>query len=83
MRYRKDPALTSQFVSTWPPKTFALVPEAFSEENGMMNASMKIVRRKIVARYAERLRRLHGAEEDPLNEANREVLRAWLERARP
>jgi long-chain acyl-CoA synthetase len=83
MRYRKDPALTSQFVSTWTPKTFALVPEAFSEENGMMNASMKIVRRKILARYGERLRRLYGPEEDPLNGANREVLRSWLERARP
>jgi len=83
MRYRKDPELTSLFVSTWTPKTFALVPEAFSEENGMMNASMKIVRRKIVSRYTERLRRLYAEEEDPLSMANREVLRSWLERTRP
>jgi long-chain acyl-CoA synthetase len=82
MRYRKDPELTSLFVSTWAPKTFALVPETFSEESGMMNASMKIVRRRIVARYTERIRRLYAEEEDPLSMANREVLRAWLERTR-
>jgi long-chain acyl-CoA synthetase len=82
VRYRKDPVLTSLFVSTWTPKTYALVPEAFNEENGMMNASMKIVRRRIVTRYAERIRRLYAVEEDPLSMANREVLRSWLERPR-
>ncbi len=78
LRYRKDPLLSSQFVSTWTPRTFALVPEPFAEDNGMMNASMKVVRRAIVARYRERIRRLYGEEDDPLNDANREVLRAWL-----
>ena len=78
MRYRKDPVLSSQFVSTWTPRTFALVAEPFAEDNGMMNASMKVVRRAVVARYQERIRRLYGEEDDPLNDANREVLRLWL-----
>ena len=38
LRYRKDPVLTSQFVSVWTPKTFALLAEPFGEENGTMNA---------------------------------------------
>jgi long-chain acyl-CoA synthetase len=83
LRYRKDPVLTSQFVSAWTPKTFALLPEAFGEENGTMNASMKIVRRNVVALYEDRIRRLYGEEEDPLSPANREVLRAWLRRSSP
>ena len=78
MRYRKDPDLTSLFVSTWTPKTFALLPFAFSEENGTMNASLKIVRRRIVERCRERIGRLYGEEEDPVNPANREVLRQTL-----
>lgn len=30
LRYRKDPALTSTFVTAWTPKTFALLPEGFT-----------------------------------------------------
>ena len=78
MSYRRDPALTSLFVSAWTPKTYALLPRPFSEENGMMNASLKIVRRRIVSCYEQRIRRLYGEEEDPLNPANREVLRQLL-----
>jgi long-chain acyl-CoA synthetase len=81
MRYRKDPALKTLFVADWTPKTFALLPEAFAEDNGMMNASMKIVRRAIVSRYQARIDRLYAGEEDPVNAANREVLRSWLRRA--
>ncbi|HEY9595389.1 MAG TPA: AMP-binding protein [Spirochaetia bacterium] len=80
MRYRKDPGLASQFVVTWAPKTFAFLPEPFEESNGMMNASMKIVRRRIVAAYQSRIDRLYAGEEDPMNPANREVLRSWLAR---
>jgi long-chain acyl-CoA synthetase len=79
MRYRKDPALTSLFVADWTPKTYALLPEAFCEANGTMNASMKIVRRVIVSRYCNRIEKLYGEEEDPLNAANRAVLRSLLE----
>jgi long-chain acyl-CoA synthetase len=81
MRYRKDPGLKSLFVADWTPRTFAFLPEAFGEDNGMMNASMKIVRRAIVARYQNRIARLYTEEEDPVNAANREVLRSWLQRA--
>ena len=78
LSYRKDPVLTSLFVSTWTPKTYALLPEPFSEENGMVNASLKIVRRKIVSCYQERLKRLYAEEEDPLNPVNRGVLQRLL-----
>jgi long-chain acyl-CoA synthetase len=81
IRYRKDPDLKMLFVAEWTPKTFALLPETFAEDNGMMNASMKIVRRTIVSRYRARIERLYDEEEDPLNAANREVLRSWLQRA--
>ena len=81
LRYRKDPGLTSLFVSAWTPRTFALLPEPFGEENGTMNAGMKIVRRNVVTLYKERIQRLYGEEEDPLTPANREVLRSWLQKA--
>jgi long-chain acyl-CoA synthetase len=83
LRYRSDPALKSLFVADWTPKTYALLPEAFSESNGTMNAGMKIVRRAIVSRYRNRIEKLYGEEEDPLNPANRTVLRSLLERAVP
>ena len=82
MRYRKDPVLTSLFVSDWTPKTFALLPEEFCESNGMMNASMKIVRRAVVARYATASEAVRGGG-GPAEPANREVLRSLLEHAAP
>jgi long-chain acyl-CoA synthetase len=80
LRYRKDPALSSMFVDTWTANIFALLSEAFSEENGTMNASLKIVHRKIVERHQKRIQRLYGEEEDPLNLSNRDALRFWLTR---
>lgn len=43
-----------------------------------MNASLKLVRRRIVERFKERIHRLYDDEEDPLNASNREALRCWL-----
>lgn len=82
LRYRKDPQLTAQFMSEWAPKTFAILPEAFSEENGMVNSSMKMVRRRIVKACQERIDGLYGAEENPVNPANRAALRAWIGKGR-
>ena len=41
--------------SRWLPSTFALITEGFTEDNGLMNSTMKIVRPKINESYKDRI----------------------------
>jgi long-chain acyl-CoA synthetase len=43
------------FPSRWIPSTFALITEGFTEENKLMNSTMKVVRPKIIEFYKERI----------------------------
>ena len=46
-RFRKGGDLSSMFPDRWLPTTFAVLPEPFTEQNGMVNSTMKIVRGKV------------------------------------
>ena len=73
--YKTDKKLSAKFMPQWVPKTFALLPEEFSEDNGMINSTLKMVRRKIVNTYKDRIARLYTDEADPLNRENIEALK--------
>ena len=47
------------FPERWLPSRIAVLDEPFTEQNGLMNSTMKIVRGKIEARYKDRLAELH------------------------
>lgn len=36
-------------------RKFIILPEGFTQENGLMTASMKVIRPKVIARYANLL----------------------------
>lgn len=46
-RFRKGGDLSALFPDRWLPAAFAILPEPFTEQNGMVNSTMKIVRGKI------------------------------------
>lgn len=53
------------------PKAIAVLPEAFTEQNHLMNSSMKIVRGKVEERYADRIEYAYTTEgKELLNEKN-------------
>lgn len=53
------------------PKAIAVLPEAFTEQNHLMNSSMKIVRGKVEQRYADRIEYAYTTEgKELLNEKN-------------
>ena len=60
--FRKGGAYEGMFPERWIPAAFALLPEAFTEQNQLMNSTMKIVRGKIEKHYADRLEKLMTAE---------------------
>ncbi|OQX88085.1 long-chain fatty acid--CoA ligase [candidate division KSB1 bacterium 4484_87] len=61
-RYRKEPEYQKQFPGKWIPATFALLGEPFTEENGFINSTMKMVRWKIAEFYKERIEYMYTPE---------------------
>ena len=70
-RFKKGGDLEGMFPERWLPSTFAVLPEAFTEQNGMMNSTMKVVRGKVEKFYSDRIDHLYTPEgKIILNEKN-------------
>jgi long-chain acyl-CoA synthetase len=71
LAFRKGGTYEGMFPDRWLPAAFAILPEAFTEQNLMMNSTMKMVRGKIEKHYAEVLERLTTAEgKNPVSDYN-------------
>ncbi|MDR2118957.1 MAG: AMP-binding protein [Tannerellaceae bacterium] len=70
-RFRKGGDLAGLFPERWLPATFAILPEPWTEQNGMVNSTMKIVRAKVEKACAHRIAHLFSPEgKNPLNAEN-------------
>ena len=74
--YRKGGKYEGAFPERWLPAAVAIISEPFTEQNGFVNSTMKIMRGKVEAHYADRLKKLYepGGKE-MLNEDNLEALK--------
>jgi long-chain acyl-CoA synthetase len=73
-KYKSGGEFAGEFPERWLPASFALIGEPFSEANGLVNSSMKIVRGKVEERYRDRIDYIYTpGGKDPLNEPNLEV----------
>ena len=61
-KYKKGGDFEGMFPERWLPSTFAVLPEPFTEQNQMINSTMKMVRGKIEKAYAKRIEFLYSAE---------------------
>jgi long-chain acyl-CoA synthetase len=65
--------------SQWRPASFAVIPQPFGEDHGLVNSTMKLVRHKVRDFYRARIDELYAAPSaDPLLPGNREALREAL-----
>jgi long-chain acyl-CoA synthetase len=63
------------FPEQWLPKAIAVLPEAFTEQNHMVNSTMKIVRGKVEEYYADRIEYAYTLEgKELMNEKNMAAL---------
>ena len=63
------------FPEQWLPKAIAVLPEAFTEQNHMVNSTMKIVRGKVEEFYADRIEYAYTPEgKELMNEKNMAAL---------
>lgn len=60
--YRGNGRFAGVFPERWLPSSFAVLPEPFTEQNGMVNSTMKIVRGKVEKHYAHRIDHLYTPE---------------------
>ena len=75
-KYKKGGEFEGMFPERWLPSCFAVLHEPFSEQNHMINSTMKMVRGKIEKAYAERIHYLYTAEgKQLLNQQNIDALK--------
>jgi long-chain acyl-CoA synthetase len=57
--FKKDPAYKNQFPSKWTPSQFYIAPEPFTEQNKMVNSTLKMVRYKITESYEQEINAMY------------------------
>lgn len=77
-KYKKGGEHEDLFPDRWLPATFVVLPESFSQENGLVNTTMKIVRGKICEYFSNELEFLYS----PLarnidNDINIAAIKKW------
>ncbi|MGI9532793.1 AMP-dependent synthetase/ligase [Lutimonas sp.] len=79
LKFEKQVEFKDKFPGKWIPSNFQIVAEEFSEENQLINSTLKMVRHKITERYQDRLDLMYAknAQEKSLNE-NVKVLRELI-----
>ena len=74
-KYKKGGEFEGMFPERWLPSTFAILSEPFTEQNQMINSTMKMVRGKIEKFYADRINFLYSSEGKQIfNEKNLEAI---------
>ena len=78
--YRTGGKHAGLFPQRWLPAAIGILGESFTEENQLMNSTLKMVRGKIVEKYRDRLDFLYTPEaKDIVNEKNRKAIRSLFD----
>jgi long-chain acyl-CoA synthetase len=73
--YKKGGSHEGMFPERWLPASLQVLPEAFTEQNGLVNSTMKIVRGKVEKHFADRIDYAYTAEgKQLLNDRNLESI---------
>ncbi len=77
--YLKGGKYADMFPSRWLPASIGIPDESFNEANGMMNATMKVIRGNIEKHYSDLLAYLYTPEgKNILNDKNRASMKKWM-----
>ncbi|HZJ74646.1 MAG TPA: AMP-binding protein [Perlabentimonas sp.] len=80
-QFKTGGELAGQFPDRWLPVTFAVIGEPFSEKNGLVNSTMKLVRGKVEKRYADKIDFLYTPEgKDVFNSINVTAIKELFEK---
>jgi long-chain acyl-CoA synthetase len=68
--FTKQPEFLDKFPTKWIPSNFQIVEEEFSEENQMINSTLKMVRHRITETYKDKLELMYGNEAQQKSKAS-------------
>jgi len=78
-QYRKHGRYSQMFPQRWLPAAIGILPDTFTEENHMLNSTLKMVRAKITANYKQLIDFLYTAEgKDLYHKYNKENMKEFL-----
>jgi long-chain acyl-CoA synthetase len=78
-KYFSGGEFEEMFPSRWLPASIAIPDESFNEQNGLMNATMKVIRGNITKRFGSLLDYLYTPEgKNIVNDRNKESMKKWL-----
>ncbi len=73
--FKNHHSFKNKFPKKWIPSTYRIIEEPFSEQNHMINSTMKMVRHKIEERYHQDIEKMYTAEGNkPNNEINKKII---------
>ena len=76
--YKAGGKFENSFPERWLPATIAVLPEAFTEQNHLLNSTMKMVRGKITEYFKEELSFLYTPDaKSIINQRNMDALKKW------
>lgn len=77
--YKKGGIYEDMFPQRWLPAAIGILPEGFTEENRMLNSTMKVVRPKVYEKYQQLINYLYTPEAKNIsNDRNIEVIKQLL-----
>lgn len=77
-QYKKGGKFENMFPERWLPACMVILPEAFTEQNHMLNSTMKMVRGKITEHYHAEIDFLYTPEaKNIVNQVNLSALQKW------
>jgi long-chain acyl-CoA synthetase len=80
LSFTKQPEFLDKFPVKWIPSNFQIVEEEFSEENHMINSTLKMVRHKITETYLDKLELMYGKDaQKKAKESNLTALQSMFE----
>lgn len=79
--YKKGGKDGGLFPERWLPASFSIANEAYTEANGLVNSTMKVIRGKVEKKYADSIQKLYTAEgKDIFNADNIKMISQWLDK---
>ncbi len=76
--YKKGGQFEGMFPERWLPATISILPYAFTTDNKMLNATMKMVRGQVTEQFAKELDFLYTPEaKNSINDMNIEAIKNW------
>ena len=77
-QYKKGGKFENMFPERWLPASIVVLPEAFTEQNHMLNSTMKMVRGKITERFGNEIDFLYTPEaKNIVNQVNITAIKKW------